>query len=115
MPLSIGDSINYLIDRLLNAPGVLYIAQSPVVTSMCIVFALMLIILFIFRDVDTESTEGESSLLVLTLCAGFYAFFFTTGALFLHNRVLGREIIDGNKDEFTAEIFGTGSDISDII
>ncbi len=84
MPLDIGESVNYFIDKFLKAPLVSKIARNPVYTAMTIVFVLMLIILFTFRDADC----GDDSLLVMTLRTGFYTFIFTCALLFLHNRVL---------------------------
>lgn len=86
MPFNVGESINEIADSLLRAPIVISIAQNPIYTSFAITLIVVLIIMFIFRDVD-----ADESLLVMCLRSGFWIFIMLVGTLFIHNKVLMNE------------------------
>lgn len=86
MPVEIGETINHFADMFLRAPIVHSVANNPIYTALMIVFIVILIILFVFRDANTEE-----SLLVTALRAGFWIFLMLLGVLFLHNKVLSME------------------------
>lgn len=93
MPLDVGESINYLADAILTAPAMSTIARNPIYTAMLITFIIVLIIMFIFRNTDTEE-----SLLVMSLRSGFWIFLMMVGVLFIHNKVLtGENVMSENK------------------
>lgn len=103
MPFDIGETINATADAFLRAPMVNTIAKNPIYTALMITFIIMLIILFIFRDADTEE-----SLLVMTLRGGFWMFLTMLGVLFLHNKVLLQDYkVDKQGGELEG-VFGGG-------
>lgn len=83
MPFDIGKSINYFADLFLNSPTIKKIAENPIYTALMITFVIMLIILYVFREI-----QSDDSLFVLTIRSGFWVFLMLVGALFLHNKVL---------------------------
>jgi phosphatidylglycerophosphate synthase len=90
MPFEFGATINYFTDVFLRAPIIHTIAKNPIYTALLITFIIMIIIIFIFRDAETEET-----LLTMSMRAGFWIFLMMLGILMVHNRVL----IDENKAE----------------
>lgn len=86
MPFEIGGSINYLADKFLSAPTIHNIAKNPIYTALLITFIIIIIIMFVFRDID-----AKESLLVMSMRAGFWILFMLLGILLLHNKVLSRE------------------------
>lgn len=103
MPFEVGESINHFADTFLKAPIVHAIAKNPIYTALLVTFVVMLVIMFIFRDADTDET-----LLVMCLRAGFWIFFMLLGVLFLHNKVLGVETIEQIKDTAYDGVFKGG-------
>lgn len=100
MPIDIGESINSIADSILNAPIVRTVVSNPIYTALVITFVIVLIIMFIFRDADTEE-----SLLVMCMRSGFWVFVMLIGTLFLHNKVLGAEITAGTSDKNYTDVF----------
>jgi O-antigen ligase len=103
MPFDIGETINAAADAFLRAPMVNTIARNPVYTALMITFIIMLIILFMFRDADTEE-----SLLVMSLRGGFWVFLTMLGILFLHNKVLMQAAAGDKQSNEFAGIFNGG-------
>jgi hypothetical protein len=87
MSLDVGATINNLSDSFLKAPVVHTIAKNPIYTALLITFIIMIIIMWVFRDAETEET-----ILTMSFRAGFWIFLMMLGTIFLHNRVLGFEI-----------------------
>jgi uncharacterized membrane protein (UPF0182 family) len=103
MPLEVGQTINYFADSILKAPLVHTIVKNPIYTALLITFIVVLLIMFIFRDADTDD-----SLLVMCLRSGFWIFFMMLGVLFLHNKVLGIENFDEIKNGAYDSVFSGG-------
>jgi hypothetical protein len=115
MPFEVGEAINAASDTLLRAPIVSTIANSPIYTAMMITFIIMLIIMFVFRDADTEET-----LFIMALRTGFWSFLTTLTIMFLHNKVLSREIQTYERDSdisnvFSSTIVPTGVGVDNIV
>src|SRR5687768_9016989 len=100
MPFELGEAINSIAERITAAPIVESIARNPIYTALLITFVIVLIIMFIFRDV-----QGDESLLSLCLRAGFYVSVFLTGALLIHNQALMKETSGVAKDSEVATVF----------
>ncbi len=100
MPFEIGEAINSIADKVISSPTIDSIARNPIYTSVLIVFVIILIMLFIFRDVETDD-----SLLSLCLRSGFYIFLVLTATLFIHNKVLMRETSAVAKGSEVANVF----------
>ncbi|QYB17549.1 hypothetical protein PV-S19_0185 [Pacmanvirus S19] len=83
MPFEFGKTFNEFCDSFLKFPAVDKIARNPIYTALMITFIIMIIILIIFRDV-----ESDESLLIMCLRAGFWTSLITMGLLFLHDKVL---------------------------
>lgn len=86
MPFEIAEIINKT-EKLLEAPIVHTIAKNPIYTAFIITVIIILIILFVFRDAETDD-----HLVVMSLRAGFWIFISMVGAIFLHNKVLATEV-----------------------
>ncbi len=93
MPFNIGESINSVGDAFLRAPFVEKVARNPIYTSLIITFIIVLMVMFVFRDAETDE-----SLLTLGMRSGFWIFLMLTGALFLHNKVLMTEQFSSEKN-----------------
>lgn len=87
MPFEVGEAINSFTDRFIKLPLVKRIAHNPIYTAMVITFIMILIVMFVFRDV-----ESDESLLALCMRSGFYLFVFLVGIIVIHNKVLIGEI-----------------------
>lgn len=103
MPFEVGETINHFADTFLRAPFVSTVAKNPIYTALMITFIIILIVMFIFRDADTDE-----SLLLMCLRAGFWIFFMLLGVLFLHNKVLGIENFESNKNAAYDNVFTGG-------
>jgi hypothetical protein len=103
MPFDVGESINYFADAFLRAPIVNSIAQNPIYTALVITCIIVLIIMFIFRDADTDDP-----ILVMCLRSGFWIFLMLTGVLLLHNKVLTQEMITAEKTAAFEGVFDSG-------
>jgi hypothetical protein len=93
MPIDFGTAINDISDALLSKSIVRSIASNPIYTSMLIVFVLVLLVMFTFRD-----AEMDDSLLTVCLKLGFWAFLITCGIMFIHNKVLTNENMRDKSD-----------------
>lgn len=102
MPIEVGELINHFSDSFLKAPIVHTIVKNPIYTSLMITFSIMIIILIIFRDADTEE-----SLLIMALRSGFWIFLMLIGVLFLHNKVLSNETELETKNAAYEDVFAT--------
>ncbi len=100
MPFYANESINQLSDAILRVPIARTIANNPIYTALLIVTIIVIIITFVFRDVDSE--EG---LTALVMRSGFAIFLFLVGSLFLHNKVLYEELNDKTKTAAYDEVF----------
>ncbi len=100
MPIDIGESINSIADSILTAPIVRTVATNPIYTALVLTFVIVLIVMFVFRDADTEE-----SLLVMCMRSGFWVFIMLIGTLFLHNKVLGAEIKGDTNNKNYTDVF----------
>lgn len=110
MPFEIGKAINSMADTLISAPMVETIAKNPIYTAFVITFIIVLIVLFIFRDV-----ESDESLLSLCLRSGFYIFILLTGALLVHNKALMMETSGTIKGSEVAGVFDRQGGYSGVV
>jgi len=84
MPFDVGATINSIADKFLQVPFVRGVASNPIYTALLITFAVVLVVMFIFRDADT----GDESLTSASLRTGFWVFLLLCGVLMLQNKVL---------------------------
>ena len=98
MPFSVGETVDNFANDVLKAPMVRAIVKNPIYTALTIAFILILIVMFVFRDADTDE-----SLLTMSLRTGFWAFLAMLGVLFLHNKVL---INENNEEREKADYGG---------
>lgn len=101
MPFSFGESINYISDAVLNAPIVSVVAGSPLWTAVALTLIIVLIFLFIFRDVETDE-----SMFLLSGRSAFWVFLLLLGTLFLHNKVLTRDVDGGRATAVYDNVYG---------
>ncbi len=107
MPFHISETINQLSDSFLGTSIVRSIANNPVYTALIMVVAIMCIVAFVFRDV-----ESDDSFTSLVLRSGFWTFMFLVGTLLLHNKVLVEEMSVGTKVAAYEDIFVERDDTS---
>jgi hypothetical protein len=107
MPFEVGETINTLADKFQTLPMVNTIVKNPIYTAMLITFIVILITLFIFRDVDSDE-----SLIIMGLRSGFWIFMLTTGVLFLHNKALTQENMTNEKVAAYENIFAGSAERS---
>lgn len=86
MPFELGGAVNTLSDLFLDAPIVATIANDPMYTALTITIILVMIVLLVFRDV-----ESDESVITMSLRVGIWSFLITAGVLFLQNKVLMRD------------------------
>lgn len=101
MPFDVAEAINKLGDFVLRAPAIRAVMSNPIYTAMMIVFVMMLIILIMFRDADTTDP-----LLTTTLRTGFWMFLLLIGVMFLHNKVLSKELDDNTSSNIYDAVMG---------
>jgi len=101
MSIEIGTTVNNFADKILKAPIVGSLLQNPVYTALLITLIIVILILWMFRDADTED-----SLLTMSLRVGFWTFLLVTGVMFLHNRVLSSEVHDEKISNAFNGVFG---------
>lgn len=102
MTFEVGETINKMIDSFLRAPIIYSIARNPIYTALVITLVILLIVAFIFREIDSDE-----SLLVMTLRTGFWVFIMMLGVLMLHNRVLTGEDLREKRNGSYDAVFGT--------
>lgn len=102
MPLDIGESVNYIANAFLSAPIIYKFAKNPIYTAMLIVFIVMLIVMFVFKEAETEE-----SLLIMCFRVGFWSFITILGVMFLHNKVLTKDIDESETAVAYNGIFNT--------
>jgi hypothetical protein len=100
MPLEVGETINKLADKFMSAPAIMSVAKNPIYTALMITFIIVLLVMFIFRNVETEE-----SLLTMCLRTGFWVFILLVGTLFIHNKVLMTESFDSSEQEKIDQVF----------
>lgn len=103
MPLDVGETINGMADAFLKAPAIKSIVKNPIYTALVITFIIVLIVMFIFRNAETDE-----SLLVMCLRSGFWIFIMLLSVLFLHNKVLVAENNDDIKNTAYDGVFNGG-------
>jgi hypothetical protein len=103
MPFYVGETINYLADRVLKTPLLRAAALNPIYTAFAITVVMMFIVMFVFRDSDTD--EG---LLVMVMRTGFWVFLSSLGLIFLHNKILTEECTNYNRERAYNSVFGRG-------
>ena len=100
MPLEVGETINKLADKFMSAPAIMSVAKNPIYTALMITFIIVLLVMFIFRNVETEE-----SLLTMCLRTGFWVLLLLVGTLFIHNKVLMTESLDSSEQEQINQVF----------
>lgn len=109
MPLQVGEVVNDASEYFLSMPVFAWVANNPAATGFTITFIIMLILLVVLRNIETEE-----SLMILILRAGFFTFLATTGILLLHNRVLELDRANATQDNSMSAAFeysGAGQNI----
>lgn len=105
MPFNTNESINYLSSKASNLPVIGGMTKNPINTAILIALIILLINMFVWRDVDT----GDESLFVLSLRSAIYILFIATGIIYLHNQHFINEIRKKDSSANLDEVFG-GSD-----
>jgi hypothetical protein len=93
MTFDVGEVINNIIDGFISAPIVGTVARNPIYTALVVTAIIMIIIMIVFRDIDADET-----LFTMALRSGFWVFIMMLCTLMIHNRVLGVENNQAQKD-----------------
>ncbi len=96
MSFNVAQAIDDTTNWFLKAQVVKNIAKSSIATAVVITFIIMLMVAFVYRDVETE--EGRH---VLALRSGFWCLLIVLGLLHLHQKIL-------ETGEPTAPVVGSG-------
>lgn len=104
MPLEVGETINLFTNKLLGAGIIRTVVSNPIYTAGLIAFVVMIVIIIVFRDADTDEP-----LLVMTIRGGFWVFMFGVAIMFLHNKVLTTEVNSEVKAADYDGVFGGAS------
>jgi hypothetical protein len=102
MPIDTQESVNSISKSITSLPIVRTIIQNPIWTAVAIIAIMILMTIFVFRNVETP--EGES-VTKLSLRAGAYGLLFVIGVVFLHNQYLMNEQHQENKTGAMENIF----------
>jgi hypothetical protein len=103
MPISIQGIINYFSGKLTDTPVLKKITKNPIYTALLITFIIVIIVIVIFRDVDT----GDESLSKLAIRTGIYSFIFVVFVQFLQNHNIMTELKKGAGSEYIDDVFNT--------
>ena len=103
MPAESREAMNYVCEKINNAPIVVNIVKNPFYTAILIVVVVMLIMLFVFRNADVE---GEDSLFKLTLRTGAYSLLFISAIQFLQNQSVMNELREESQSKDIESLFG---------
>ena len=97
MPFNVGEFFNYLKDLILNSPFTKGIIRNPIYTGIALGFMIFLLVLFIFRGVETSNTDP---LWKLSLRAGVYTIFLSVAMIFFHNAYIKHDssVLEGGKE-----------------
>lgn len=96
MPFSVGQSINEAGDYFLKSTTIRHILENPIYVALCITIILILIIIVVFRNAETDDP-----LFIMAIRTGFWVFIGGLACIFLHDKLLYADVKTG---EF-AEIF----------
>jgi len=101
MTFKVGDFINSIGDKLYNSSTVFRIANNPLYTALCITIVIILIIYFVFRNIS----ESDDSVFTISLKSGVYIFVLLIGAIFIHSKVLTKDVGAKVGSSEVAEVF----------
>lgn len=104
MPFNVGESVNYVSGKFISAPIVQTVMKNPFYTAILIVLIIVLIILYVFRNVDFE--ESDESLGKLVLRGSIYMLLVITAIQFLNNRIWLDDKKHSMTDEGVKTVFG---------
>lgn len=104
MPFNTKEGLNYLGSQASSIPVIGGMVKSPVNTAILIALIILLINMFVFRDVDT----GDTSLFVLSLRSAIYILGFAAGIIYLHNKHFLDELKKGRGSAELDSVFGGG-------
>jgi len=94
MPINVDDAKKQITKKLYSIPIIHKAIRNPIFTSLAVVIVFIIILLFVFRNVEIY-TDDEESFCRLILRVGIYSFIVITGLIFLNNYYL--------KDEFKSQ------------
>lgn len=109
MPVRVLDSIDYISEKFIGTPGISYILQSPIYTSIVIALFVTIVIILLFWDIDDVFSDAVRG--------GVYIFLFTLSVLFLHDKITISEAEAGTDkaaDIFAPTVGAYDADIVDI-
>jgi hypothetical protein len=108
MPFSISEARNYVGSGVTGIPVIGGMVKSPINTAILIALIILLINMFVYRDVDT----GDTGLFTLSLRSSIYILVLATGIIFLHNKHFLDELKKGNSSAELDSVFGAGETLN---
>lgn len=103
MPVNGRELIQSVGNKLTSAPIVKNVTRNPFYTAILISVIIVLIILFVFRNVTFE--ESNESLYKLSLRVGVYSLFIVTAIQFLQNQNVLAEVTEGGNSNKIDDVF----------
>jgi len=110
MPFNSKEGLSYIGDKVANMPVVGGMLKNPINTALLIALVILLINMFVFRNVET----GESSLFILSLRASVYILGIAAGIIFLHQQHFLNELKKKDGSERLDEVFGGNDEITSL-
>lgn len=104
MPFNVGESINYVSEKFTSSPLVKNIMKNPFYTALLIVAIIVLIILFVFRNVDFSGEEESLGKLVFR--GSIYMILIVTAIQFLNNQIWIQDTKNKSSSAEVKAVFG---------
>ena len=104
MPFNVGESINYVSEKFTSSPLVKNIMKNPFYTALLIVAIIVLIILFVFRNVDFSGEEESLGKLVFR--GSIYMILVVTAIQFLNNQIWIQDTKNKSSSAEVKAVFG---------
>jgi len=106
MPFSVGEAINSFANWMITAPLTSGIFKNPVYTALALSVIIVVIIMIVFRNVETEETDP---LWKLGLRIGMYVLAVSISFIFFHSYYLKHELAESTGGEELSAIFNAGN------
>jgi|SRR5581483_1833021 len=108
MPFSVSEGVDYTANKVAGLPFVSTMVSNPFYTAFLLAIIVVLTILWVFRDAEVDG------LWKLSLRAGVYVLFLTTGVMYLHNRSLMEDVHKGAADSKLDRVFDISGGRDDV-
>lgn len=106
MPLNLGDAIEAICGKITSSSIIRTVLHNPIWTSLLILVCIMLMAIWVFRDVETF----DESLTLLSLRLAGYLSLLVMGVVFLHDQATIEDVNQQNKAGGVEELLAGADD-----